>query len=182
MNEVHEMIIALGVPGAGKTTVLKGLKTDYRVVNYGDLMLEIEKEEFGVKDRDEMRKLPIQKQKLAQKLVAKALAKMEGKVILDTHCSVATPSGFYPGLPFEFLKLWKVEALVYFTASVEELKARRQNDPTRKRDVDDIELHDSMNRAYLAAYSAFSGAPAVIIFNNDGKLEEAVGKMQSLLK
>ncbi len=176
------MIIAMGVPGAGKTTVLKGLKTDYKTVNYGDLMLEIEKKEFGVKDRDDMRKLPIEKQKLAQKMVAEALAKMKGKVILDTHCSVATPSGYYPGLPFEFLKLWKVEALVYFTASAEELKARRQNDPTRKRDVDDITLHDEMNKAFLAAYSSFTGAPAVVIFNHNGKLEEAVAKMQSLLK
>ena len=176
------MIIALGVPGAGKTTVLNSLKSDYRKVNYGDLMLEIEKKEFGIKDRDVMRKLPIEKQKKAQKLVAKELAKMHGKVILDTHCSVSTPSGFYPGLPFEFLKLWDVEALIYVTASVEELKARRLNDPTRKRDVDDIALHDEMNRGYLAAYSAFTGAPAVVIFNHNGRLEEAVAKLQSILK
>jgi adenylate kinase len=180
--QVHWMIIALGVPGAGKTTVLKSLKSDYKVVNYGDLMLEIEKKEFGIKDRDEMRKLPIEKQKLAQKLVAEALAKMPGKVILDTHCSVATPSGYYPGLPFEFLKLWKVESLIYVTASVEELKARRENDPMRKRDVDNIALHDEMNRGYLAAYSAFTGAPAVVIYNHNGKLEEAVAKFQALLR
>jgi adenylate kinase len=180
--EEDEMIIALGVPGAGKTTVLKGLKTDYTIVNYGDLMLEIEKKEFGIKDRDEMRKLPIEKQRLAQKLAAEALARMHGKVILDTHCSVATPSGYYPGLPFEFLKLWKVDALVYVTADVEELKARRENDPTRKRDVDDIALHDEMNRGYLAAYSAFSGAPAVIIHNRNNRLVEAVAKFQALLR
>ncbi len=176
------MIIALGVPGAGKTTVLKSLKGGYQIVNYGDLMLEIEKKEFNIRDRDEMRKLPIEKQKLAQRLVADCLAKMHGKVILDTHCSVATPSGYYPGLPFEFLKLWKVEALVYVTADVEELKSRRENDPTRKRDVDDISLHDSLNRSYLAAYSAFSGAPAVVIYNHNNRLEEAVAKFQALLK
>ncbi len=176
------MIIALGVPGAGKTTVLKSLKSDYKVVNYGDLMLEIEKKEFGVKDRDDMRKLPIEKQKMAQRMVAEALAKMEGKVILDTHCSVATPSGYYPGLPFEFLKLWKVESLIYVTASVQELKARRESDPTRKRDVDDIALHDEMNKGYLSAYSAFTGAPAVVIYNHNGRLDEAVAKFQALLK
>ncbi|MFN7990554.1 MAG: adenylate kinase [Candidatus Micrarchaeia archaeon] len=176
------MIIAMGVPGAGKTTVLKGLKTDYRIVNYGDLMLEIEKKEFGIKDRDDMRKLPIEKQKLAQRLVAEALAKMDGKVILDTHCSVATPRGYYPGLPFEFLKLWNVEALVYITADVKEISQRRSNDPTRSRDSDDIELHDQMNKAYLASYSAFCGAPAVILFNNQGKLEDTIAKVEKLLK
>ncbi len=176
------MIIVMGVPGAGKSTVLKGLTGDYKIVNYGDLMLEIEKKEFGVKDRDDMRKLPIEKQKLAQKLVAEALAKMHGKVILDTHCSVATPSGYYPGLPFEFLKLWKVEALVYVTADVKEIAARRTNDPTRIRDVDDVALHDEMNKAYLASYSAFTGAPAVIIFNKQGKAEDAIAQLQELLK
>jgi len=176
------MIIVMGVPGAGKTSVLNGTKSDYKIVNYGDLMLEIEKKEFGIKDRDDMRKLPIEKQKLAQKLVAEELARMPDKTILDTHCSISTPSGYYPGLPFRFLKLWKVDAFVYVTADVKVIVARRQNDPTRARDVDDIALHDEMNKAYLASYSAFMGSPAVIIFNNQGKLEEAVAKLQALLK
>jgi adenylate kinase len=180
--ELDTMIIALGVPGAGKTTVLQKLGGDYKVVNYGDLMLEIEKKEFGIKDRDEMRKLPIEKQKLAQKLVAEALARMQGKIILDTHCSVSTPSGYYPGIPFEFLKLWKVEALVYITADVMQIAERRKSDPTRIRDIDDIQLHDDLNKAYLASYSAFTGAPAVVIYNNQGKLNEAIAKFQAILK
>jgi adenylate kinase len=176
------MIIVMGVPGAGQSSVLQGLKTDYKMVNYGDLMLEIEKKEYGIKDRDEMRKLPIEKQQRAQKLAAEELARMPEKTILDTHCSVSTPSGYYPGLPFRFLKLWKVEAFVYVTADVKAIAARRQNDPTRTRDVDNIELHDGMNKAYLAAYSAFMGSPAVIILNEQGKLEAAVAKLQALLK
>ena len=172
----------MGVPGAGKSTILKSLKTDYKIINYGDLMLEIEKREFGIKDRDDMRKLPIEKQKLAQKLVAEELAKMPRKVILDTHCSVSTPSGYYPGLPFEFLSLWKVEALVYITGDIEEIIQRRKTDPARTRDVDNIALHDKINHSYLASYSAFSGAPIVIIFNRQDKLGEAVAQYQKLLK
>ncbi len=107
---------------------------------------------------------------------------MPHKTILDTHCSISTPSGYYPGVPFEFLKLWKVDVLVYITADAPELEARRKNDPTRVRDNDDIALHDQMNKSYLAAYSAFSGAPAVIIYNRNGKLEESVAKFQALLK
>jgi len=192
------MIIVMGLPGSGKSSVLKGLKTDYKILNYGDLMFDIEKEKFGIKDRDEMRTIPIEKQKEVQKLVSARLATMEpsapsspeaklpkkedGKLILDTHCAVNTPRGFYPGLPFEFLKHLKVDALVYITADVAEIIARRANDPTRKRDNDDLATHQRMSECYLAAYSAFTGAPATIIFNRQGKLEEAVAKLQGLLK
>ena len=176
------MIIVMGLPGAGKSTVLNELKTDYKILNWGDLMLEIEKVEYGIKNRDEMRNLPIEKQKHVQQLVAKTLAKMPGKILLDTHCSISTPSGYYTGVPFEILKLLQVETLVLITADPTEVASRRANDPARIRDKDDIALHDQMNKSYLAAYSAFSGAPAVVIKNEQGKLKEAVDKLQKLLK
>lgn len=175
------MIIAMGLPGAGKSTVLKGVEGDHKVVNFGDLMLEIEKEKFGVKGRDEMRKLPIEKQNEAQRLVYERLSSMDGQAILDTHCSISTPKGFYPGLPFKYLKMLRVDALVLITAEVEEVKARRKGDPTRIRDLDDIALHDAMNKGYLAAYSAFTGAPAVVIYNRQGKLEEAIAQLREVL-
>jgi adenylate kinase len=178
------MIIVMGLPGAGKTTVLKGIKTDYKIVNYGDLMFEIEKKKYKIKSRDEMRKLPIEKQRLVQSAVARALAMENKKLILDTHAAICTPSGYYPGLPFEFLRRLKVEKLVYITAPPEEINERRQKDPTRARDIqtiDEIKEHDNINIAYLAAYSAFTGAPAVIIHNRQGKLEEAIAKLQALL-
>ncbi|MBD3209854.1 adenylate kinase [Candidatus Micrarchaeota archaeon] len=176
------MIVVMGLPGAGKSTVLNELDTDYRVVNYGDLMLEVEKEKFGVKGRDDMRKLPIEKQKEAQKMVYERLSRMQEKVILDTHCAVNTPGGFFPGLPFECLRMLKVDALVLITAEVEEVKQRRAEDPTRQRDTDNVELHDAMNKSFLAAYSAFTGAPAVIIYNRQNKLEQAVAELQDVLK
>ncbi len=174
------MIIVMGLPGAGKTTVLKGVKSEHRILNYGDLMFEIEKEKYGIKDRDEMRKLPVEKQKEVQKLVAEKLSKETGRVILDTHCSVSTPGGYYPGLPFDFLKVLKVDALVLITADPMEVEQRRSEDPTRKRDVDDIALHDLINKAFLASYSAFTGAPAVVITNRQGKLGEAVAALQKI--
>jgi len=176
------MIIVMGLPGAGKTTVLKGLKTNYRIQNFGDMMLAVEQRMYGIKERDEMRGLPVDKQKAAQQKVYEELAKERGKLILDTHCSISTPQGFFPGLPFEYLKMLKVDGLVLITADVAEVAARRTSDPTRIRDVDDIALHDQMNRAYLAAYSAFTGAPAVVIVNRQGKSEEATARFQSLLK
>lgn len=174
------MIIVMGLPGAGKSTVLKGVKSEHRILNYGDLMFEIEKENYGIKDRDEMRKLPVEKQKEVQKLVSEKLANETGKVILDTHCSVNTPGGYYPGLPFDFLKGINVDALVLVTADPEEVAKRRAADPSRKRDADDIALHDVLNKSFLTAYSAFTGAPAIVIMNRQGKLEDAVAELQKI--
>jgi adenylate kinase len=46
-------IIVAAVPGAGKTTTLEYVKKilpEAKVVNVGDLILEIAKEKFGIKD------------------------------------------------------------------------------------------------------------------------------------
>ncbi|VVB97975.1 Adenylate kinase [uncultured archaeon] len=180
------MIILMGVPGVGKSSVLAGIKQkkpDYTIVNYGDLMLELFREKYGVQNRDDMRKAPVSQQKAVQKAVAQKLSQMEGKTILDTHCSIQTPKGYLPGLPFELLKKLKVERFVLLSAAIEEIYNRRKNDPTRTREADKGEIieHDQMNKAYLASYSAFAGAPATIVMNHDNRLQEAVEKFASLL-
>ena len=168
------MIIVMGLPGAGKSTVLAVAKEQgWEVVNYGDLMMEIAKS-HGVVDRDSLRKLPAAKQKGIQKEVGEKLAhEKRNNVILDTHCSINTPGGFLPGLPFDFLSRWQVERLVLVTAPAKDILSRRAKDKTRVRDEQSAESlaeHEQMNRAYLAAYSVLTGAPAAIIVNADGQL------------
>jgi adenylate kinase len=182
------MIIVMGLPGAGKTTVLtEAVKKhpDYKVLNYGTMMLDIAKQKFGIKDRDEIRKLTADQQKEVQAEVGRKLSVENGKSILDTHCSILNPAkGFYlPGLPFELLKNLKVDMLVLVTGDVDEIAKRRANDPTRTRAVDPKEIfdHDQHNRMLLASYSALSGAPCKIILNRNGKLEEAVAQMAALM-
>jgi adenylate kinase len=182
------MIIVMGLPGAGKTTVLNGAVSefpDWKVLNYGDLMFEIARKEKLVNDRDEMRKLPLRKQKKIQDDAASKLSEMRGKLILDTHCSVHTPTGYMPGLPYEQLRKLKVECLVFVSAPAKDILGRRQRDTSRKRDavgMEDIERDISVNIAYLCAYSAVSGAAANIIINADGKLDEAVGKLKDVIR
>ena len=180
------MIIVMGLPGAGKSTVLSAAgKTDCRIVNYGDLMFDIASKSAGVKSRDEMRKLDPATQKKVQAEVGKTLAKMDGRVILDTHCSIATPKGYLPGLPHSLLSGLKVELFVLITAPVDEIMARRKTDSTRVRDsepAEELAEHDSMNRSFLAAYSCLAGAPAAIISNRNGKLALAQERLLSLLK
>jgi adenylate kinase len=178
------MIIVMGLPGAGKSTVLKGVRGEVKQVNYGTLMFEIAKEKFGIADRDQMRRLPVENQKQVQAEVAERLSKEEGKVILDTHCSIKTGRGYLPGLPFELLSKLRVEGVVLVTAKPQEVFERRSKDPSRDRDeetLEDVEEHDSMNRAFLAAYAAHRGCPAMIIYNAQGKVEEATAKLQQML-
>lgn len=181
------MIIVMGAPGAGKTTVLKKATEGmggWKTIVYGDLMFTIAKEMKLVADKDEIRKLDAGQQSKIQAKVGEALSKEGAKTVLDTHCSIRTPGGYLPGLPLKILRDFKVERLVLVEADSGQILARRRLDETRVRDAqtkEDLDEHLFMNRAYLAAYSAITGAPACIIRNEDGKLEEAAGRLRKLL-
>ncbi len=182
------MIIILGVPGVGKSTVIKPLAQEkgYKMLNYGDLMFEIASKKFGIDHRDKIRVLPKEKQLEIQEQVGLALAKEAGKVILDTHCSIQTPQGYLPGLPRKLLEKLPVSGLVYVTAPVEEIIERRKKDNEatgRVRPVqpESIREHEDMNRYLLASYSFFCGVPAIIVENRSGKLEEARAKVAAIL-
>jgi len=182
------MIVVMGLPGAGKTTVLQGAMagvSGWKILNYGDLMFEIAKGEGLVSDRDEMRKLPVKQQKRVQDEVGDKLAGMKGRIILDTHCSVHTPTGYMPGLPFDQLRKLDIDYLVFVSAPAKDIMGRRRRDTTRKRDsasIEKVESDSRVNISYLCAYSALSGATASIIMNADGRLEEAVGKLREIIK
>ena len=179
------MIVVMGLPGAGKTSVLqKAVTKKYKTINYGDLMFDVAKSKYGVKNRDEMRKLSTEILIELQRFAAIELAKYPVDTILDTHCAISTPRGYFPGLPFKHLKEFKVSFLVYITAPTEEIIARREKDKTRKRDRDsDQQLrdHDEISKSYLAAYSAYTGAPAKVIYNRQEKLSEAVAELKKIL-
>ncbi len=185
------MYIIMGMPGAGKTTVLKKAmekKTGYEIVNYGDIMVASAQKKFKVKNRDEMRKLDFEKQKSLQLEVEKRIIKLSytiDKIILDTHCSIKTPRGYLPGLPMRLLEKLKVDGLILISADMDEIIRRRNADETRIRDKEErheLEEHDFVNRAMLATYAVLCGAPAIVIMNHDGKVEEAAEKLASILK
>lgn len=170
-------IIVTGVPGVGKSTVINGVceKLNYRVFNFGDIMLEKAKE-MGVKNRDEIRKLPSERQRELQKIAGEYLGSLDN-IIIDTHMSIKTPSGYLPGLPEWVLKAIKPSMLVLIEADPESIDARRKKDETRYRDPEGpagIELHQMMNRYFAASCSVLTGATVVIIKNEEGKVNEAV--------
>jgi len=180
------VIVVTGIPGVGKTTVMKrateGL--DIEFVTFGTVMVDIAKEEGLVQDRDEMRKLTLKQQKELQIKTAERIACM-GNVIVDTHCTVKTPKGYLPGLPEWVIKKLNPTAIVIVEADADEIFNRRASDVTRNRDPDSVEKiaeHQQINRAAAMAYAALTGATVKIVFNHDNAIESAVKEAEPVVK
>jgi len=184
-----KLVVLTGIPGSGSTTLLnKALEeVDYVHLNYGDIMTELAIEEKLVEDRDALRKLPAETQKDIQAKAAKRINEKsaEANVIVDTHCTISTPSGFLPALPIWVLEQLQPDLFVMVEADPDEIIYRRMNDDTRSRDVEkakDIQLHQEMNRAASMAYATLTGATVKIIANHDNHLEKTVSKLVDVLK
>ena len=183
----NKKVVVVGIPGVGKTTIVKRLaeiikdqNKTVKVTNFGTIMFEVAKEN-GVEDRDELRKLPITKQKKLQKNTAEKLSKIEDDIIIiDTHAFIRTPEGFNPGLPYYVLKIIEPTHFIIVTAKTEEISNRRMKDETRNRDkvtINKIKKELDIQSAMMSACSILSGSPLTQIQNNEGKLEEAANKI-----
>ncbi len=188
------VVVVTGVPGSGKSTVvqealkqLKAQDVEYEFMNYGDVMLELMREREGVTDRDEMRKAPTGTYREIQREAGKRIARTAQRkfVLVDTHCLIKKPEGYYPGLPRWVIEELNPESIVIVEATPEEVARRRAKDTTRRRDkelLDEVVEHQLLNRATATAYAALTGATVRIIHNRDGKLSEAVKEMVEVLR
>ena len=184
-----KLVVLTGIPGSGSTTILNEAleEVDYVHLNYGDIMTELAIEEGLVDDRDALRKLPAEIQKEIQAKAAKRIKERSEKdnVIVDTHCTINTPSGFLPGLPIWVLEQLQPDLFVMVEANPDEIIYRRLGDDTRSRDVErakDIKLHQEMNRAASMAYATLTGATVKIIENHDNHLPQTISKLVDVLK
>ena len=120
-----KLVVLTGIPGSGSTTLLnKALEeVDYVHLNYGDIMTEIAIEEKIVDDRDALRKLSPDVQKEIQEKAAKRIKERSESenVIVDTHCTINTPSGFLPGLPIWVLNELQPNLFVMIEANPDEI-------------------------------------------------------------
>ena len=157
-----------------------------KLVTFGSLMFEAARSLRWVKDRDEMRKMPVEKQKRLQRMAATRVARMKGEaILLDTHLFIRTPEGFWPGLPFEVVRAMKPTHLVLVIATPEEIAKRRMADPTRARDEVTVEgLREELDiaRSFLTVSSTLTGAPMLIVRNEQGKAEEVSKSLIRMLE
>jgi adenylate kinase len=181
--------VIVGVPGVGKTTVVDGLVARYpgaKLVNFGTVMLEAALSQKLVKHRDEIRKLPVEKQRRLQKSAASEIARMKDKlVVVDTHLFIRTPEGFWPGLPFEVARAMKPTHLILVEATPEEIAKRRSADATRYRDpatAESLAEELALARSFLTVCSTLTGAPISIVRNAQGHQEEAARSLVRMLQ
>ena len=183
----NKKIIMVGIPGVGKTTLLskmaeiiKNHKKSVSVLSFGTLMFEIAKEN-GLKNRDELRKLPVSEQQSLQKIAAeKIAAHTEDVVIIDTHAFINSSEGYYPGLPELVLKIIKPTNFVSVSAKPEEIYNRRMTDNTRNRDkitLANIKKELDAQSGIIASCMVISGSPVKYILNREGKIDEATDKI-----
>jgi adenylate kinase len=183
LEESSKKVVIVGIPGVGKTSLvtkiaelIKQKNKTVSVHSYGTVMFE-EAKKIGIKNRDELRMLPIQKQKEFQKMAAEMISNLSDDVIfIDTHAFISTKAGFYPGLPNYVIEIIQPTNFIAITASPDEIHDRRIKDETRDRDpisIEDIKKELAVQDAMLSSCSVFSGSPMKVIFNHEGKIEEA---------
>lgn len=173
----------MGIPGVGKTTVVEKAAgiLGARVVTFGTVMFEEAFRLGWVKGRDEMRRMPVEKQRRLQNLAASEISRSKDSVLfVDTHLFIRTTEGMWPGLPFDVVRAMKPTHLVLVEATPKEIMARRASDKTRTRDVLSVGTLASelaLGRAFLVSASAATGAPVLLLMNRAGKADAVAGQL-----
>ncbi|MEM2142364.1 MAG: adenylate kinase [Candidatus Thorarchaeota archaeon] len=193
MSDDSRVVIVTGIPGVGKTTVIdfavKKAKKDHHqdilVLNFGTAMFELASKR-GVKDRDEMRRLPTSAQRKLQEAAGKKIANMAktSRVIVDTHTLIQTGNGYLIGLPEWVVRALKPKTIVLVESDPKDIASRRSNDASRKRDeqvIEDIETHQQMCRAAAVAAATLVGATVKIVKNLEGQAEAAGNELCNTL-
>ena len=180
-------IIVTGIPGTGKTTVCgfveklaKNAGVQVTVINYGTVMMSILQKSGRHMERDAMRRDSVDFQRSLQRQVAEVVTEktrqLSGVTIIDTHMSIRTPEGYFPGLSTNNLDILKPDMLVLVEAQPSEISSRRMKDASRKRDVAveaSVKEELAFSRTIAGACAVFISVPVKVVMNTEGKPEEA---------
>jgi adenylate kinase len=183
--------IVVGLSGVGKSTVLeeatKLAQENYEIINYGDRMLKVAKEEGLVDSRDEIKNISSEEQKKVQKEAAESILEdsRSGNVIVDTHAAIQTPHGYLPGLPKWTIENMEPEHLIILDAEAEEIYERSKDDEGRSREhenVEGVQQYREVAREMASTGAVLTGAYLKIIENEAGKAQEAAQELVEALE
>ncbi|MEM1599588.1 MAG: adenylate kinase [Sulfolobaceae archaeon] len=190
--------IVTGIPGVGKTTVLSKVSEilqeksiPHKIVNYGDYMLNTAIKNGYVNNRDEIRKLSVDKQKELQALAARKIVEdlsdlgKNGLGFVDTHAVIRTPSGYLPGLPKYVIEILSPNVIFLLESDPKIILDRQKRDNSRVRaDYSDVNIINEV--LSFARYSAMAsavlvGASVKIVINQEGDPSVAAREIISSL-
>ncbi len=187
----NEVNIVVGLSGVGKSTVLEEAMLlsdrDYRLINYGDRMLETAQKEGLVDTRDEMKDLDTETYRRIQMDAADSITEdaADQDIIVDTHAAIKSPFGYIPGLPKWTLENLDPAKIIIIDASSREIYERSQGDEDREREhdsVEEVDIYRSIAREMASAGSVLTGAYLKIIQNREGRAEAAAEELVRTLK
>jgi len=175
-----------GVNGVGLSSVCqavrRGLGDGYKLINFGDVMLEqaatmgitTERAQLGTLSQTETRRL----QRRAGEFVAREAATTN--VILSTHLAVETLEGYVQGLPVEVLHDISPDAFVLVEADPETVVERRRESDRDGVTERTIDFEQDLNRSAALQYARDQNAPVRFI-ENEGELEDAAERLANAL-
>jgi adenylate kinase len=177
-----------GVTGVGLSSVCqavrRGLGEEYRLINFGDVMLEqaatsgitTERKELGELSQTQTRRL----QRRAGEFVADEARTAD--ILLSTHLAVETSAGYIQGLPVEVLHEVSPTAFVLVEADPETILERRgeSDRETGAATERKISFEQDLNRSAALQYARDQNAPVRFI-ENEGGIEEAAQRMAETL-
>lgn len=189
-----KVIVVTGIPGVGKTTVLKEVanligknEKETGFVTYSSIMVEIATKEGYIVSRDDLRHLSIKKQKTLQQKAAKKIAEIskDKKIqVIDTHMIIRTDIGYWVGLPQNVLKIIKPDLFVLIEAEPNEILSRRHKDNSRRRDEilqSEINEEISYSRSVAATCATFAGSPIKSFKNPEGEQVKVAKQLMDLI-
>jgi adenylate kinase len=163
-----------GVPGVGASEVCRlarqRLGDEYKLLNFGDIMLEeaiaqglvSERADLGTLSRQEIHRL----QRRAGEFIASTAR--TNAVLVNTHFAVATAHGFLPSLRAEVLGDIRPTRLVLVEADPETIANRRETvdyREYREQGVRAIDLHQDLHRAAAMHHAIEAGCPVRLVEN-----------------
>lgn len=185
-HKKKEFYLISGVPGCGKSTVINMIEkqTGIKVINYGNETERIGISHGIIKNRDEIRLLPIETYRELQLKAAKNIAMHSGKIIIDSHISLLTPHGYFIGFPKYVLDVIPLKQVILIEANEKEISARRNKDKTRIRNYafeKKIEEHQEINRIIASGYAFYCTSMLSAVQNNENKVQNCVDEIKKLV-
>ena len=183
-----------GVTGVGLSSVCQAVRSklgdEYKLINFGDVMLEqaatagitTDRSELATLTQTQIRRL----QRRASEFVADEAARTN--VILSTHLAVETEGGYVQGLPEEVLHDVSPNAFILVEADPGTILNRRAEadteGPATERTTTTTErkiaFEQHLNRSAALQYARDQDAP-VQFLENEGSIEEAADRLAANL-